>query len=136
MFSIFKKMTQLASGLLGNARSTSPFPSDSSPHLITPQTAPSVYPTNRFRFSLEKSQYRGQTYGVDMDEIQNRAVKLARIYFPNAMIKTHIEAAAFDNHFSTPTRNFFIIIIVADSSMPKDDFDEAVADFRQAIKTF
>ena len=128
-------MTQLAAGLLGNTQSTSASASDSSPHIVTPQPAPSVYPTNRFRFSVEKQSIRGQTYGADLDEIQNRAVQIARNYFPNALIEAHLDAAAFDNNFSTVSRNFFVIISVADSSMPKYEFDETVADIRQAITT-
>jgi len=93
------------------------------------------YPTNRFRFSIEKQSWRSAEFSLNPEAIKTNVVATVRNYFPEAIIEAHTELAAFDNGFSTYHRNFFTIVTLSDSSMPKDEFEETLEYLRQTIKT-
>lgn len=150
MLNILKKIAHLATEIVSNVVSFCNSNSDRIQKVnvgARPPEAPTLpinqpvgasqkeeYPKNRFRFSIEKQSWRGAEFALNPEAIKNKVVDTVRDYFPNAMIEAHTELAAFDNGFSTYHRNFFIIVALSDSSMPKEEFEDTVEYLRQTIK--
>ena len=149
MLNILKKIAHLATEIVSNVASSFNSNSDriqkvdegATPPLTLPINQPAgashkeEYPTNRFRFSIEKQSWRGAEFALNPEAIKNRVVDTVRDYFPEAMIEAHTELAAFDNGFSTYHRNIFIIVTLSDSSMPKDEFEDTLEYLQKTIKT-